>query len=125
MTGHNGPQVNPTTSVFPLNNNNNNNKLISGAGSLYSSDSVEEENEIEDQSGRPIQRQIPQSQWGKAKTVLVENNLSTAVLPFQIFHSTKFANGAQVMWFFLCLPELTLISGRFVIFKMKFTKIKL
>ena len=60
MTGHNGPQVNPTTSVNPLNNNNN--KLINGAGSLYSSDSVEEENEIEDQSGRPIQRQIPQSQ---------------------------------------------------------------
>ena len=33
------------------------------------SDSVEEENEIEKQSGRPIQRQIPQR--GKAKTVHV------------------------------------------------------
>ena len=40
----------------------------------YSSDSVEEEKEIEEQSGRPIQRQIPLSQRGKAKTVLVENN---------------------------------------------------
>ena len=67
-----GPQVNPTMSAFPLNNNNN--KLINEAGSLCSSDSVEEENEIEEQSGRPIQRQIPQSQRGKAKTAFVENN---------------------------------------------------
>ena len=37
-----------------------------------SSDSVEEENEIEEQSGRSFQRRIPQSQRGKAKTVLVE-----------------------------------------------------
>ena len=59
------------------------------------SDSVQEENEIEKQSGRPIQRQIPQSQRGKAKTVHVESNLSTAyVPPFQIF---QFANGEQVM----------------------------
>ena len=36
--------------------------------------SVEEENEIEEQSGRPIQRQIPQSQRGKAKTAPVEDN---------------------------------------------------
>ena len=46
------------TSGFPLNNNNNS-KLINEAGSLCSSDSVEEENEIEEQSGRPDQRQIP------------------------------------------------------------------
>lgn len=59
MTDHNGPQVNPTTSGFPLNNNNNS-KLINEAGSLCSSDSVEEENEIEEQSGLiPDQRQIP------------------------------------------------------------------
>ena len=45
--------VNPTTSGFPLNNNNNK-KLINEAGSLCSSDSVEEENEFEEQSGRPI-----------------------------------------------------------------------
>ena len=56
---HNGPQVNPTTNWFPLNNNN---KLINESGSLCSSDSVKKENEIEEQSGRPIQRQIPQSQ---------------------------------------------------------------
>ena len=62
---HNGPQVNPTTSGFPLNNNNN--KLINKAESLcsYMDDSVEGENEIEEQSGRPIRRQIPQSQQGK------------------------------------------------------------
>ena len=35
-------------------------------------------------------------QRGKAKTVLVENNLGIASFP-QIFHSTKFANGAHVM----------------------------
>ena len=69
-------------SGFPLNNNNNS-KLINEAGSLCSSDSVAEENEIEEQSGRPIQRQIPQSERGKAKTVLVENNLSTASFPFR------------------------------------------
>ena len=34
---------------------------------------------------------------GKQKTVLVKNNLSTASFPFQIPHSTKFANGAHVM----------------------------
>ena len=50
------------------------------------SDSVEEENEIEEQSGRSIQRQIPQSEGGKAKTVLVENNfISTASFPFRFF----------------------------------------
>ena len=70
--------VNPATSGFPLNSNNN--KLINEAGSLCSSDSVEEE-----QSGRPIQRQISQSQHGKAKTVLVENNLSTQSVPFRFF----------------------------------------
>ena len=58
QTDHNGPQVNPTMSAFPLNNN----KLINEAGSLCSSDSVEEENEIEEQSGQPIKCQIPQSQ---------------------------------------------------------------
>ena len=48
--------------------------------------SVEEENEIEEQSGRPIQRQIQQSRQGKAKTVLdVENNLRTASFPFRFF----------------------------------------
>ena len=99
---HNGPQVNPTTSGFPLNNNNNN-KLINEAASLCSSDSVEEENEIEEQSVRPIQGQIPQSQQGNAKTVLVENNLSTASFPFQISHSTKFANGAHFMWLYVCM----------------------
>ena len=46
---------------------------------------MEEENEIEEQSGQPIQRQIPQSQRGKAKTVLLENNLSTASFPFRFF----------------------------------------
>ena len=46
--------------------------MINEAGSLRCSDSVEEENEIEGQSGRPIQCRIPQSQRGKAKTVLVE-----------------------------------------------------
>ena len=35
-------------------------------------------NGIEEQSGRPIQHQIPQSQRGKAKTVLVDNNQGTA-----------------------------------------------
>ena len=74
---HKGPQVNPTMSSFPLNNSNN--KLINEAGSLCSSDSVEEENKIDEQSGRRtcIQCQIPQLQQGKVKTVLVENNLST------------------------------------------------
>ena len=52
---------------------------------MCSSNSVEEENEIEEQSGRSIQRRIPQSQQGKAKTVLVENNLSTAPFPFRFF----------------------------------------
>ena len=84
MTDHNGPQVNPTVSGLPLNNNNNN-KLIDEARSLCSSDSVGEENEIEKQAGQPIQRQIPQSQREKAKTVLVENNLSIASFPFRFF----------------------------------------
>ena len=83
QTDHNGPQVNPAMSAFPLNNNNN--KLINEAGSLCSSDSLDEENEIEEQSGRPIQCQIPQSQWGTVKTVLVENNLSTASFRFRFF----------------------------------------
>ena len=78
---HNGPQVYPTTSGFPLNNNNNN-KLIDKTGSLCSSDSVEEENEIEEQSGQPLKRQIPQSQRGK---VLVENNSSIVSFPFRFF----------------------------------------
>ena len=64
--------------VFSLNNN----KVIDKAGSLCSSDSVEEENEIEEQSGQPIQRQIPQSHRG---AVLVENNLSIASFPFRFF----------------------------------------
>ena len=46
---------------------------------------MEEENEIEERSGQPIQRQIPQSQRGKAKTVLLENNLSTVSFPFRFF----------------------------------------
>ena len=78
---HNGPQVNPTMSGFLFNNN----KLINEAGSLFSSDSVEEEYEIEEQSGRPIQHQIPQSQGGKVKTVLFENNLGTTSFPFTFF----------------------------------------
>ena len=61
------------------------NKLIDKAGSLCSSDSVEEENEIEEQLGQPIQRQIPQSQRRKAKTVLVENKSSIASFPFRFF----------------------------------------
>ena len=48
-------------------------ELINEAGSLCSFDSVEEKNEIDEQPGWTIQRQIPQSQRGKAKTVLVEN----------------------------------------------------
>ena len=40
---------------------------------------VEKENETDEQSGRHIQFQIPQqSQQGNAKTVLVENNFTTA-----------------------------------------------
>ena len=49
------------------------------------SDSVDEENEIEEQTGRPVQRQIPLSPQGKAKTVLVENNLTTASFHFRFF----------------------------------------
>ena len=49
------------------------------------------------------------------KTAHVENNLSTASFPFR-FYSTKFTNRAQVMWFSLGLLEVTLVSGRFVIF---------
>ena len=60
-------------------------QIFNEAGSLCSSDSVEEENEIEEQSGWPIQHQIPQSQRGKAKTVLVKNNLSTASFPVRFF----------------------------------------
>ena len=70
--------------ILPLNNQNNN-KLINEAGSLSSSDSVKEENEIEKQPGRPIQRQIPQSQRGKAKTVHVKKNLSIASFSFRLF----------------------------------------
>ena len=75
--------MNPTTSRLPLNSNNN--KLINEAGSLCCSDSVEEENEVEEQSGRPIQREIPQSQRGKAKTVLFENKLTTASFADRFF----------------------------------------
>ena len=64
-TDHNGPQVS-CTSDFRLNNKNN--TLIDEAGSLCSTNSVDKENDIEEQSGRPIQHQIPQSQRGKAKT---------------------------------------------------------
>ena len=74
---HNGPQVNSTTTTS--------NRLINEAGSLCSSDSLEEENEIEEQSGRRIQRQISQSQRGRAKTVFVEKNLSTASFTFRFF----------------------------------------
>ena len=50
-----------------------------GDGSLCSSASVEKENDIDEQSRRHTQRQMPQqSQQGNAKTVLVENNFSTA-----------------------------------------------
>ena len=93
----NRPQVNPTTNGFPLNNNKNCNKLINETGSLCSSDSVQEENEIKEQSGQPIWHQIPQSQGGKAKIVLVEKNLNTVFFPFRFFHSTKFTNGTHVM----------------------------
>ena len=72
---HNGPQVNSTTTTS--------NRFINEAGSLCISDSLEEENEIEEQSGGPIQRQIQQSLRGKAKTVHVENSLSTANFPFR------------------------------------------
>ena len=61
---------------------------LNEAGSLCSSDSVDEENEIEEQSGRPIQRQIPQSHRGKAKTALVENKLTTASFPDRFFIHT-------------------------------------
>ena len=74
---HNGPQVNSTTTTS--------NRLINEAGSLCSSDSLEEENEIEEQSGRRIQRQISQAQRGKATTVLVENTLRTASFPVRFF----------------------------------------
>ena len=55
-----------STTDFRLNNKNN--TLIDEAGSLCSTNSVDKENDIEEQSGRPIQHQIPQSQRGKAKT---------------------------------------------------------
>ena len=49
ITDHNRPQLNLKTSGSPLNNNN---RLIIEAGSLCNSDSVDEENEIEEQSGQ-------------------------------------------------------------------------
>ena len=52
----------------------------------------------------------------KAKTVLVENNLSTASVPFRFF--IQFAKGANIIS--LGSLEVTSISGRFVILKMKF-----
>ena len=73
--------MNPTTSGFPFNNNN----FIDEVGSLCSSDSVQEENEIEEQSGRPIQRQILTGTARGKKTVLVESNLCTASFPFGFF----------------------------------------
>ena len=76
--------MNPTTSRLPLNSNNDK-SVINEAGSLCCSDSVEEENEVEGQSDRPIQREIPQSQRGKAKTVLFENKLTTASFPDRFF----------------------------------------
>ena len=89
---HSSPlRVNPTTSGFPFEQQQQQPELINeAAGSLCSSDSVEKENEIDEQSGRTIQRQIPQSQRGKAKTVLFENNLSTASFPFRFL-------GAHIM----------------------------
>ena len=91
--------MNPTTGGFPSNNNNYC-KLINEAGSLCSSDSVEEENEIEEQSGRPIQRQIPQSQRGKAKTVLFQNNLNKASFSFTfcIQLSSQTAHNCHVIY---------------------------
>ena len=65
------------TSDFRLNNKNN--TLIDEAGSLCSTNSVDEENDIEEQSSRPIQHQIPESQRGKAKTEPGRNNLILAV----------------------------------------------
>ena len=64
--------------------------------------------------------QVMSGRPGEAKKVLVENNLSTSSFPFRFL-----ANGAYVIWFSLGLPEVTLISGRFVIFKMNFSKIQL
>ena len=120
---HNGLQVNPTSSSFPSNNNNN--KWINEAGSLCSSDSVKEENEIEEQSGRPIQRQIPRSQRGKAKTVLVENNLSTASFPFRFFIQLSSQTVHISCDFHLVYRNLHKYPVLFVIFKMNFTKIQL
>ena len=70
MTSNDGPRVNPTTSGFPFEQQKQQPELINEAGSPCSSDSVEEENEIDEQSGRTIQRQIPQSQRGKRKQYL-------------------------------------------------------
>ena len=49
---------------------------------LCTSDSVEEENKIEEQSGRPIQRQFPQLQREKAKTTCREYITSLSGFPF-------------------------------------------
>ena len=73
---------------------------------MCSSDSVEEENEIEEQSGRPDQRQIPVTERESENSTCREE-FKQSVLLFQFLHSTKFANGAQ----FSCdLPEVTKIQ---------------
>ena len=87
---------------------------------------MEEENEIEEQSGRPIQRPIPQSQRGKAKTTIAEKDLSTASFPFIFFiQEVRKPRVCMSCVVSLGLPEVTLISDRFVTSKMKITKLQL
>ena len=68
--------MNPATSGLPLNNNNN--KWINEAGSLFSADSVVGENIIEEQSDRPIQRQMQIQQILSKKLQAVLNVLKTS-----------------------------------------------
>ena len=64
--------IHRTTSGFPFEQQQQQPELINEAGSSCSSDSVEEENEIDEQLGRTIQRQIPQSQRGKRRQYLLK-----------------------------------------------------
>ena len=68
--------MNPATSGFPLNNDNN--KLINEAGSLCSADSVVEENIIEEQSNRPMQRHIQIQEVLSGKLQALLNVLKTS-----------------------------------------------
>ena len=77
--------ITPTTSGFPFEQQKQQPELINEAGSPCISDSVEEENEIDEQSGRTIQREIPQSQRGKRKQYLSKIILGTASVPFRFF----------------------------------------